>query len=465
MSFFHFVVDLSRSNIFHFSEVNCWVPSYFTSSAEKFAERTCHNKFANVLLGRSTAEEADIFPPYFDRNPCGINDTNCTLPNSFAIAIQVVQSQETDMPGFSGDDLKNGILYTTRMLNMLYINAGLVIVGFVIAVCFSRVAHANTCFLEAAWQSAAEGSNTDSCEADGGENESLLKNTSSVVTRRLAMLAGSRKLAISYLVFLVVMIFIFIILGGMAAHQNHRALKETNNYMDIQIAVYTKYKEITKTQDKEVTWATKHDPASGHTQPEKDFIGDEPLSEIDKIVQGLLRPHPTRDSGDFLCDFGIRQMGNFHRHTVHCNYKVSRTTSKGNYEYMNMILEVKQASDAGCWLAFLMVILLIVHILNFFLLSPISSQNSLILVMKAIGMDAPSRGLGFGFTDLAFTASFVPMGSRTRYSLRPLAGEVWLRSNTVWALFEIKLPPYQHRKSLWRDAGRKIVWSPLLDFV
>ena len=104
-------------------------------------------------------------------------------------------------------------------------------------------------------------------------------------------------------------------------------------------------------------------------------------------------------------------------YSIQCNYKVSRTGHKVHSNYMNMILEVKQTTDAGCWLAFLMVILLAIHILNVFLFSPMSNQNSLILVMKEIGTEVPSRGLGFGFTDLACVASFMPMGSRTRYSM------------------------------------------------
>ena len=308
---------------------------------------------------------------------------------------------------------------------MLYVFGGIVIVGFVIAVCFSRVAHADTCFLEAAWQSAAEGSNLGSYGPVGEGKEGLLTNTSSVVTRRLAMLADSRKLSINYFVFLVVMIFIFVLLGGMAAHQNNRALKETNNYMDTQISVNTEYKEIRKTRAQKGAAANHGGLTGGQTQREQQgFTGDESQSEIDKLVKELFRPHPTHDSGDLMCDITIRVLGNVHPYTLHCIYKVSRTSDKGQYHYMDMILEVKQASDAACWLAFLMVILLIVHILNFFLLSPMSSQNSLILVMKAIGMDAPSRGLGFGFTDLVFVASFVPMGSRAKYSLKSWAGGV-----------------------------------------
>ena len=413
---------ISAMNILKFSDTNCWAPTHFAGSSVKYAESSCHTKFADVLYGRSTAEEARIWPPYWDHIPCATNDTNCTVPNSFATAMEIVQSQGSDLPQFSGEDLRNGMLYTTRMLNMLCVYAGLVILGFVIAVCFSRVAHANTCFLEAAWQSAAGGSSSDSYGAEGGDKGGLLNNTSSVVTRRLAMLANSRGLAISYFAFLVVMLFVFIILGGMTAHETNLALKETNKEIDMEIAVYKKYKEIRKTKTLEETGAEQDDVAGGKAQPEQGSTGDAPLSEIDKLVQKLFQPHPTHDSGSFLCDFEVRRLGNIQRYTVQCNYKVSRTPDKGHYYYMDMILEVKQAVDAGCWLAFLMVILLAIHILNVFLLSPMSNQNSLILVMKEIGMDAPTRGLGFGFTDLAFVASFIPMGSRTRYSMN---GRVW----------------------------------------
>ena len=384
----------------------------------QYAESSCHTKFEDVLYGRSSANEAGIWPAYSGEIPCDSLDKNCTEPNPFPTAIQIVQSKGSDLPEFSGEDLRNGMLYTTRMLNMLYVYAGLVILGFVIAVCFSRVAHANTCFLEAAWQSAAGGSSSNSYEAEGGDKGGLLSKTSSVVTRRLAMLADSRRLAISYFVFLLVMLFLFVILGGMAAHQTNLALKKTNNQMDIQIAVYKKYKDIMKTGTREAAGTDQNDRTSGDAQPEEGTAGNAPPpSPVDKLVQDLLQPHPTHDSGSFMCGFSVRQLGNMQRYTVQCNYKVSRTPDKGHYNYMNMILEVKQTTDAGCWLAFLMVILLAIHILNVFLLSPMSNQNSLILVMKDIGMEVPSRGLGFGFTDLAFVASFIPMGSRTKYSL------------------------------------------------
>ena len=337
--------------------------------------------------------------------------------------MQIVQSKGSGLPEFSGEDLRNGMLYTARMLNMLYVYAGLVILGFVIAVCFSRVAHANTCFLEAAWQSAAGGSSSDSSGTEGGDKGGLLNNASSVVTRRLAMLADSRRLAISYFMFLVVMLFVFIVLGGMTAHQTNLALQETNKQMDIQIAVYKKYKEIMKQPTQEASGSDQGDLTSDEAQPEQGSTGDATPSEIDKLVQELYRPHPTHDSGTFLCGFKVIMLGNVQRHTVQCNYKVSRTPDKGHYNYMNMILEVKQAVDAGCWLAFLMVILLAIHILNVFLLSPMSNQNSLILVMKEIGMEVPPRGLGFGFTDLAFVASFIPMGSRAKYHLGSRAGD------------------------------------------
>ena len=40
--------------------------------------------------------------------------------------MQIVQSKGSGLPEFSGEDVKNGMLYTTHMLNMLYVYAGLV---------------------------------------------------------------------------------------------------------------------------------------------------------------------------------------------------------------------------------------------------------------------------------------------------------------------------------------------------
>ena len=414
---FYYIV-LRHCNTRHISETNCWVPDHFSNSSVRFAQRTCHTQFSDVVYGRSTAKKAGVKEAFPTHIPCDDIDTNCTDHNYFATAIEIAQFKGLGLPEFSSEDIRNGMLYTTRMLNMLYVYAGLVILGFVIAVCFSHVAHANTCFLEAAWQSAAGGSGSDRYRAEGGDKGDLLNNMSTVVFRRLTMLADSRKLAISYFVFLVGMLFLFIILGGMTAHQTNLALKETNDQMDIQNAVYKKNKQIMKTHTQEAIGADQGNITSGKARAKQDSSGGIPLSEQDKHVKELFRPHPTHDSGNFLCDFKIHRLGNVHGYQAQCHYEVSRTPDKGHYNYMNMILEVKQATEAGWWLTLLMATLLVIHILNFFLFSPMSNQSLLILVMKEIGIEVPSRGLGFGFTDLSFVASFIQIGSRTRYHLR-----------------------------------------------
>ena len=350
---FYFVMVLRHSNTRHISETNCWVPNHFSNSSVRFAQRTCHTQFSDVVYGRSTTNKAGVKEAFPTHIPCDDIDTNCTDHNYFATVMEIAQFKGLGLPEFSSEDIRNGMLYKTRMLNMLYVYAGLVILGFVIAVCFSRVAHANTCFLEAAWQSAAGGSGSDRYRAEGGDKGDLLNNTSTVVFRRL-----------------------------------------------------------------EATGADQGNINSGKARPKQDSSGDTPLSEQDKCVKELFRPHPTHDSRNFLCDFKIHRLGNVHGYQAQCHYEVSRTPDKGHYNYKNMILEVKPATEAGWWLTLLMATLLVIHILNFFLFSPISNQSLLILVMKEIGIEVPSRGLGFGFTDLSFVASFIQIGSRTRYHLR-----------------------------------------------
>ena len=365
-------------------------------------ESLCSTNFANVLYGRTSPDKAGILS----------EDGTSSSNTSFAAAKKIIQSHGMGVLDVSGEDIHNGMLYTTRMLSYFYFCAGFVIACFVIAVCFSRVAHANTCFLEAAWQSAAEGSGSDLQGSVDGDKGELLGNSSTIVTRRLAMLANSRKLSISYFLFLLLTLFLFLIMGGLAANGSNVMLQTIEPMIDFKIAAYQKYMELLKMHDQQNSGAD-----NGGQTKEK-----EPPSELDKIMEKLFTPQLTHDSGIFICQMIIRQTGQNQQYSVQCNYDVSRTRNKGHYDYMNALLEVKQVVDAACWLNFIMVALLVVHILNFFFLSPKSHQKSLTLVMKQLGMNVPSRGLGFGFTDLAFVAAFLPLGSRTRYSV---AYRVW----------------------------------------
>ena len=399
------------------------IPETSCLTSHQFIETLCATNFANFLYGRASLEESGISP--------AVEPDSSETP--FATAVQIIRSRGKGPPETSGKQMREALFYTTRMLNFLYIMAGLVIGGFAIAVCFSRLAHAHTCFLESAWQSAATGSYMTSGGEGDEEKGAMLGRPSALVANRVATLANSRKLSVCYFLFLVLLLAMFAVIGIMVMRGNNETGRKVDGIVDLKVGVMEKIQELMEMRAKQAAAGAAQGGRSsgGQDQPASRPSGGRPQkptgppTPVDKIVMDLLTPKVTHDSGIFLCNISVLE--DTSPEYSQCTYQVSKSPDKSHYDYLNMLLEVKQTMDAGFWLTCLLFLLLLVHIVNFFLFTPRSLQRSLVPLARHLGVKVTSYGLGFAFTDLAFVASFVPMGSRAAYMVGSSPGGTDMR--------------------------------------